>query len=197
LLALPVAMELVLAGNRLNARCVGVIYVFWSRLSGREGSGGCLAFAVGVRPAMRSQRFGEVIRENRKARGLTQRELASALGITRSYVGAIEKNQRRPSLTILFRLARSLRLNALQMFVLAYPEEKSLVMPTAPRRRRRPMEVWRLFAEKRELLVLYDVTPRELRVLRAAAKLGTVAEPRFFLAILNSFRQALESDTCE
>ncbi|CAD5244852.1 helix-turn-helix transcriptional regulator [Thermococcus camini] len=46
------------------------------------------------------------LRELRESRGLTQEELAKALGVTRQTVIAIEKGKYDPSLRLAFRIAR-------------------------------------------------------------------------------------------
>lgn len=49
--------------------------------------------------------FGEQIKALRARRGLTQAELAARCGVALSYVKALETNARRPSPTMLDRLA--------------------------------------------------------------------------------------------
>ena len=46
------------------------------------------------------------LRELREARGLTQEELARALGVTRQTIIAIEKGKYDPSLRLAFKIAR-------------------------------------------------------------------------------------------
>ena len=46
------------------------------------------------------------LRELREERGLTQEELAKALGVTRQTIIAIEKGRYDPSLKLAFRIAR-------------------------------------------------------------------------------------------
>ena len=48
------------------------------------------------------------IRERRRARGLSQEELARACGVTRQTVNAIENNKYDPTLALAFALARAL-----------------------------------------------------------------------------------------
>ena len=47
------------------------------------------------------------IRALRKAAGLTQEDLARALGVTRQTINAIENNRYDPTLSLAFRLARA------------------------------------------------------------------------------------------
>src|SRR5687768_14264310 len=58
-------------------------------------------------PAL-AQAFGQVLRPIRKARGLTQSELAAQAGISRAHVDWLERGQRVPTLTVVFVLARVL-----------------------------------------------------------------------------------------
>ncbi len=52
--------------------------------------------------------LGQRIRERRKSLGVTQEELARALGVTPQHISAIEKDKRVPSLKFVFILAKEL-----------------------------------------------------------------------------------------
>ena len=52
--------------------------------------------------------LGERIKERREALGLTQLQLAQALGVTPQHISVIEKNKRAPSLDSLAKLAQEL-----------------------------------------------------------------------------------------
>ncbi len=52
--------------------------------------------------------FGAVLRELRRARGLSQERLALEAGYDRSYVGELERGEKSPSLRTIFRLARAI-----------------------------------------------------------------------------------------
>jgi len=56
------------------------------------------------------QAFGRVLRELREQRGFTQEAFALECEVDRTFVGLIERGQRQPTLTTLFRLAGPLRL---------------------------------------------------------------------------------------
>lgn len=47
----------------------------------------------------------KTLKEYRKAKGYTQDEAAVKLGVTRQYVGALEKGERKPSLKLLKKIA--------------------------------------------------------------------------------------------
>jgi transcriptional regulator with XRE-family HTH domain len=136
------------------------------------------------------QTLGRTLKEARKALGLTQRQLSSQLRVKPSYVVYLENDQRRPSLPLLNRLARTLKLEQEKLFLLAHPEARPLLFSA-----RRPRDhAWRTFVENKALLVRYNVQPRELRVLARINRLGQVIDPRDFLFILNSIRQAVDTE---
>jgi transcriptional regulator with XRE-family HTH domain len=55
--------------------------------------------------------FGEVLSEARSRAGLTQEELAFESDIDRTFVGLLETGKRQPTISVLFGLARALRIN--------------------------------------------------------------------------------------
>lgn len=59
-------------------------------------------------PAERA--FGRVLRQLRRAGGLSQERLAEVSGCDRSYISLLERGINSPSLSTLFRLARALDL---------------------------------------------------------------------------------------
>lgn len=52
--------------------------------------------------------FGEVIRELRKKTGRSQRDIAFASGLDRSFISLLETGRQQPSLITIFRLAGAL-----------------------------------------------------------------------------------------
>ena len=54
------------------------------------------------------QVFGKRVRELRKERGLSQVELATKVGIDRSYMGFLERGERNPSLEVIAKIAEAL-----------------------------------------------------------------------------------------
>lgn len=52
----------------------------------------------------------------RRARGLSQEQLAADSGIDRSHVGFIEQGRRRPTLSTLVKIARTLDISLEQLF---------------------------------------------------------------------------------
>ena len=57
------------------------------------------------------------LRELREERGLTQEELAKALGVTRQTIIAIEKGRYDPSLRLAFRIARFFNRSIEEIFI--------------------------------------------------------------------------------
>jgi len=55
-----------------------------------------------------SQVFGQVLREQRAARGLSQEELALAADVDRTFVSQMERGIRQPTVTTLWKLAHAL-----------------------------------------------------------------------------------------
>lgn len=53
-------------------------------------------------------KFGEKVRELRRARGLSQEELAFRAGIHRNYLGGIERGERNPALDNISAIAKAL-----------------------------------------------------------------------------------------
>jgi len=62
------------------------------------------------------QKFGIILKEKRKERGLTQEELADRAGIHRTYVAGIEGGHRNPSLKNIYRLAKALKIEIKEFF---------------------------------------------------------------------------------
>ncbi|MGH7923000.1 MAG: helix-turn-helix domain-containing protein [Candidatus Binatus sp.] len=135
------------------------------------------------------RRLGDVIRTSRESIGLSQRELGRRIRITASHVAYIEAGRRRPSHSLLFRLARSLNLNLRQLFLFAYPEIAPLIANHPPTESREV--AWRNFVAVADR---YSVTPGELAVLRKISRLAKISSPNKYFWILNSIRQSLEED---
>lgn len=72
--------------------------------------------------------LGERIRQLRKAQGLTQEVLAERTGLHNTYIGAIERGERNPSLESCQRIATKLGLSLSELLV--FPSERK---PTTER----------------------------------------------------------------
>jgi transcriptional regulator with XRE-family HTH domain len=66
--------------------------------------------------------FGQRVRSLRKARELTQEQLAQAVGVDYKHIGAIERGVRAPSFDVIERLARFLKVQHYQLFLPAEAE---------------------------------------------------------------------------
>lgn len=142
---------------------------------------------------MKKKTLGGVIKDRREFLRLTQRELATKLGVKASHVAYLENGRRGPSLGLLKRLSEVLGVKKEDLFLLAHPEAKDLIAGNG-RPEKGARDAWREFAGDRSLQARYQVTPAELRVLKQVSTLGRVSSPRHFLFILNSIRQAVEEE---
>jgi transcriptional regulator with XRE-family HTH domain len=64
--------------------------------------------------------LGQRIRELRKARGLSQEELAERIESGAKYVSALERGQKNVPVAVLVRVARALRVELVDLFNLAW-----------------------------------------------------------------------------
>jgi transcriptional regulator with XRE-family HTH domain len=143
---------------------------------------------------MKKKTLGGVLKERRDLMGLTQRQLAARLGVKASHVAYLENGRRRPSLSLLRRLADVLGLDKESTFLLAHPEARDLVSRHQADHVRRTENVWRKFLNDRSVIARYHIKPGEMRILKQVNMLGRVSSPRQFLFILNSIRQAVDQD---
>jgi len=56
--------------------------------------------------------FGAELRKLREKAGLSQEQLAESAGVHRTYVSLLERNKKSPTLDVLFRLCKALRVPA-------------------------------------------------------------------------------------
>lgn len=63
-----------------------------------------------------AKNFGQRVVELRKKQGLTQEELADKAEIERSYMGAIERGERNPTLVKVFQLSKALEISVKEFF---------------------------------------------------------------------------------
>lgn len=137
--------------------------------------------------------LGTVLKARREFLRLTQRELAAKLGVKASHVAYLENGRRRPSLSLLRRLADVMGLESEPIFLLAHPEAKELLGPREGSPKREG-NVWRTFTKDRAMQNRHQIKPSELKILKQVNMLGQISSPRQFLFILNSIRQAVEDD---
>jgi putative transcriptional regulator len=133
--------------------------------------------------------FGNHLNRWRERAGLSQRELAKSLGVQASYLSYIEQNKRRPSLSLLLRVASTIGIDAHEAFLLVHPECESFVGPSRKTVRE---DAWTRFSSDRRVLLRWRVTRSEMLFLKRLNTLGIVTDPSSFLFVLNSVRQALQ-----
>jgi len=144
---------------------------------------------------MKKETLGQVLKQRRAAYAFTQRELARKLGVKASHVAYLENGRRRPSLSLLSRIADTLDLDKQRLFLLAHPEAHWVVGERrGPSPARQHEDAWRKFVSDRATLTRHKVTDRELKVLHRVSMLGRVSSPNQFLFILNAIRQAVEEE---
>ncbi len=61
-------------------------------------------------------RVGKTIQRQRRIQGLTQEALAEAVNVNRAYIGHIEQGRRTPSLTMLDKIAKALKVSVSELF---------------------------------------------------------------------------------
>ncbi len=62
------------------------------------------------------ENFGQSVRKKRKQAELSQEELAEKLGIHRTYMSFIERGIRNPSLLMIFKISRALKMKIPELF---------------------------------------------------------------------------------
>jgi transcriptional regulator with XRE-family HTH domain len=144
---------------------------------------------------MNKKTLGQVLRKQREALALTQRQVAKQLGVRASHVAYLERGLRKPSLSLLRRIADRLGLDGQKLFFLSHPEARLLLERCLAPQRPKPFDdAWRRFIGSRALLDRHNVTRAELKILRQVSLLRRVSSPRQFLFVLNSIRQASEDE---
>ena len=138
---------------------------------------------------MTKRTLGSVVKEARDEARMTQRDLAAANGVKASHIAYIESGRRRPSISLINRLAETLGLSALELLVLAHPEAKQIVEAERPSGKPGD-DAWKRFASNKALLRRHAVMPGEIKMLKNVAMLSHVAHPGHFIFILNAIRQA-------
>lgn len=62
------------------------------------------------------KRFGKRVKALRDAKGWSQEELADRAGMHRTYISAVERAVRNPTLTVIERIARALGISVSKIF---------------------------------------------------------------------------------
>ena len=61
------------------------------------------------------KRFGHRVRELRNARGWSQEELADRADLHRTYISAVERGVRNPTITVIERIAKALKVRMAEL----------------------------------------------------------------------------------
>jgi transcriptional regulator with XRE-family HTH domain len=61
-------------------------------------------------------RFGRAVRRLREEADYSQESFADAIGVHRTYMGTLERGRGNPSLDVIARIARGLRINLAKLF---------------------------------------------------------------------------------
>ena len=125
---------------------------------------------------------------------MTQRDLGRLTGVKASHIAYIETGKRRPSLSLVGRIADALGLNRRELLFLCHPESRYLVGASANPAAAKPTDSWKRFASNRPLLRRNHITRAELRLLKQVSLLEDVSSYQHFIFILNSIRQAAVQD---
>jgi transcriptional regulator with XRE-family HTH domain len=165
------------------------------RLNGKSPLRRKAAVSRNPQSSSKKKTLGSVLRARRHSLSLTQRELAAQLAVKPAHVAYLELDRRRPSLSLLSRIAQTLDLDRERLILLSHPEARSFFGERATAELPQPKDqAWREFRRNKNLLARHKVSPKELKVLAQVALLGRITTPRSFLFILNSIRQAVEED---
>ncbi len=62
-------------------------------------------------------KFGETVAKLRRQKGLSQEELAFRCGIHRTYIGAVERGEKSPTLNTIKKIAVGLEVEVIELFV--------------------------------------------------------------------------------
>lgn len=62
------------------------------------------------------KRFGKRVKALREAKGWSQEELADRAGLHRTYISAVERTVRNPTLTVIGRIAKALEVSMTELF---------------------------------------------------------------------------------
>lgn len=136
--------------------------------------------------------FGNLIRKRRKQLDMTQADVARKVGCRPNYIGYLEAGARRPSQSLLLRLAKALDLDAQELFLLAYPQVRQAVGRARPDEER--LSAWEKFKNNKVLHARHGISRSELATLERIAAMGRIRSERDFLFILQTIRQALAED---
>jgi transcriptional regulator with XRE-family HTH domain len=129
--------------------------------------------------------LGDTVKVRRELLGLTQRALAVKVQIQASHVSLLERGLRKPSISLIERLADALVVDRRELLALAYPgiwpEDK--IGPSHKR-----FEVPKRSPSHRVLLRRYHVTKDELRVIQELSPFGVSLSLKEMIVMITLIR---------
>ena len=138
--------------------------------------------------------FREVIRSRRGELSLTQAEVASRIKTSSSYVGQLESGARSPSKQTVTRLAKALRLDEGELFLLASVHREASI-PAQPGPAEVSFATWNQLRKDKYLRRIYSVSTAEVKLLSHAPNLhcgfARLASSRDLIFMLNTIRDAV------
>jgi transcriptional regulator with XRE-family HTH domain len=140
-------------------------------------------------PKRKARNFGQVIRERRRQRQLTQQEVARRIRTSTAHIAHLEAGRRHPSDEVVRRLAEVLRLDPRDIYLLANPVLTAAILEPGETASRQ--SAWEQFRQDKPLQRLHNVTADEMEMLASVARMGEAKSPRAFIYILNAVRHAL------
>ena len=99
--------------------------------------------------------IGKRLRELRKAKGLSQRDIEDRTGLPKAYISIVENGRTTPTLQMLVRWAEALDVELYQLFAVGHDQPEATAF-----HERSPVD-----AQERTLLGLFDQMPVEDRAL--------------------------------
>ena len=114
---------------------------------------------------MTKRTLGSVVKEARDGARMTQRDLATAIGVKASHIAYIENGHRKPSISLINRLGGTLGLDAKELLVLAHPEAKQIIDGARPSARKSD-GAWQQFVSNQASLRRHAITKGELKILK-------------------------------
>ena len=135
--------------------------------------------------------LGVRLKSYRRNSGLSQAEFARKLGLPQVAISLIEHDRRRPSPTLLRRMADILNVRTDRLFLVSPPDAKLIAGARLGSCASANYAAWRAFTNDHTLLARYNVRPNELRVLANIRIIGRVQYSWEFINILTAIRQVL------
>jgi transcriptional regulator with XRE-family HTH domain len=133
-------------------------------------------------------KFASLIKDRRCKLNLKQKELASLINVSASYISNLEAGMRRPSETIVSKLAAVLGLDVSDLLLYTSPK---LVQHFSVSKVAEPSSDWERLLNDGALRETLSITDEELAIMAKISKMGQVRSAQDFKFILNTIRRSL------